>query len=152
MTRKAFQMILSLINCFTKVLGIFITKRLIMFCTIGGICFGINFIIFYISYHYFFVNCSNQHIVAWLFSQLFSIPTGFYLKKKLFFSKSSLRLKTQFFRFFLINITNISISLLLLNFLIVACSLSPMIALIITMTISVSISYLAQLNFAFKKD
>lgn len=145
----------SIYPIFSRILA----PKIYNFCAIGGICFGTNLLVFYISLNFIFVHplifgekiIVAPHVIAWLLAQAISIPIGFYLNYNIVFPTSTLSIKNQLFRFITSNLINLSFSYVLIRIMIEIFSIQSQISAIITLILSVVCSYLLQANFVFTK-
>lgn len=133
------------------------SKRVYLFCATGSICFAINVMVFFASIQFLYkpnyssTHIFQPHIAAWLTAQSISIPIGFYLNYHIVFPTSSLKIRTQFFRFVFTNILNVILSYLIIRFLVEVWDFLPTISLILATVIATFINYFIQSKFVFCK-
>lgn len=118
----------------------------------------LGLIIYYISYKYIFAEkvfkfdfyAFEGHIAALIVSFCVTFPVGFFMSKYVVFSDSKMKGRIQLFRYFMICLFNLALNYILLKVFVEKLHIYPVIAQIITITMVVLFSYVAQRNFSFK--
>ncbi|MEI9945476.1 MAG: GtrA family protein [Chitinophagaceae bacterium] len=124
----------------------------------GGINALIGYIIYYITFKYILQEkdldlgfyAFKSHIAALLLAFCVSFPCGFMLLKYLVFNDSNIRTRVQLFRYFMVCLFNLALNYILLKILVERFNIYPTIAQILTMSVVIVLSYLAQRHFSFK--
>lgn len=118
----------------------------------------LGFLVYFISYKYIFQEkdfhfefyAFKGHIAALIISFIVTFPVGFFMSKYVVFSDSKMKGKTQLFRYFMICMFNLALNYILLKIFVEKFYIYPVLAQIITTSIVVVFSYIAQRNFSFK--
>jgi putative flippase GtrA len=116
------------------------------------------FIVYFVSFRYilhekdlhFSFYAFKAHVAALLMSFLVSFPVGFFLSKYVVFNDSVIKGKVQLFRYFMICLFNLLLNYILLKILVEYFKIYPVIAQVMTTSIVIVFSYLAQRHFSFK--
>lgn len=124
----------------------------------GGGNVLLGFIIYFISYKFIFTEkefkfgfyAFKGHMAALFLSFCITFPVGFFMSKYVVFSDSNMKGRIQLFRYFMICLFNLSLNYLLLKVFVENLNINPIIAQVITVSIVVVFSYVAQRNFSFK--
>lgn len=124
----------------------------------GGGNVVLGFLIYMISYKYIFHEkdfhfgfyAFKAHVAALFISFLFTFPIGFFMSKYVVFSDSNLKGRIQLFRYFMICLFNLVLNYLFLKIFVEIFHVYPLLAQVLTISIVVVFSYLAQRNFSFK--
>ena len=90
------------------------------------------------------------HIAALFISFCCSFPVGFFLSKYVVFSDSNMKGRVQLFRYFMICMFNLALNYILLKVFVETLHIYPTIAQVLTISIVILFSYLAQRHFSFK--
>ncbi len=114
--------------------------------------------LYYISYKYIFSEkvfefgfyAFEGHIAALIVSFCITFPVGFFMSKYVVFSDSKMKGRIQLFRYFMICLFNLALNYILLKVLVEKFYIYPVLAQLLTITIVVMFSYIAQRNFSFK--
>lgn len=122
----------------------------------GNTLFGL--IIYFIGYKYIFLEKTfhfsfyafKGHIAALVLSFCITFPIGFFMSKYVVFSDSKMKGRIQLFRYLMICLFNLALNYLLLKIMVERFYLYPVLAQVITISIVVLFSYVAQRNFSFK--
>jgi len=120
----------------------------------------LGFIVYYVSFHFIFQEKNfdlgfyafKPHVAALFLSFCVSFPVGFFLSKYVVFSDSVLKGRIQLFRYFMICLFNLGLNYILLKILVEYFEVYPVLAQILTTTVVVVFSYLAQRHFSFKGE
>ncbi len=128
------------------------------YVTSGGGNTLLGFLVYFISYKFIFQEkdfdfnffAFKGHIAALIASFIVTFPVGFFMSKYVVFSDSKMKGRIQLFRYFMICMFNLALNYLLLKIFVEKFHIYPVIAQIITISIVVVFSYIAQRNFSFK--
>lgn len=110
-----------------------------------------NFVLQHRMLNLGFVTLSS-HIATLAIVFPITFLTGFYLAKYVSFTHSSLKNRTQFFRYILVAAANLLINYLGLKLFVDVCGIYPTPSKIIITLISVIFSFLSQKYFTFRKN
>jgi putative flippase GtrA len=91
------------------------------------------------------------HIAAMILSFCITFPVGFFMSKYVVFNDSEMKGRVQLFRYFVICMCNLLFNYLLLKLFVEKLHIYPVLAQIITISIVVVFSYMAQRHFSFKQ-
>jgi putative flippase GtrA len=124
----------------------------------GGANTLFGFVVYVISFKYvlhekeIFIGfyAFKAHIAALFISFCFVFPTGFFLSKYVVFSDSRMKATVQLFRYFMICMFNLALNYILLKIFVERLHIYPVIAQVLTTSIVIIFSYLAQRHFSFK--
>ncbi len=129
-----------------------------------GCCGGLNLILewvlYYVFYHFVFHAqvfhlgplAFTPHIAAFVFKFPITFLTGFWMARHISFSGSTLRGRTQIFRYLLVTVVNVLINYLGLKLFVEVFQWWPTISYVIISVICVTFSYLTNKYFSFKKS
>ncbi|MFN4313364.1 MAG: GtrA family protein [Chitinophagaceae bacterium] len=148
----------SLIDFFYPPFRRWLPLQTFRYAAAGGGNTLLGFLVYYLSYHYVLREQSldlgfyafKSHVAALFLSFCVSFPVGFFLSKYVVFSDSVLRGRVQLFRYFMICVFNLALNYILLKILVEYFQIYPVLAQIITTTVVVLFSYLAQRHFSFR--
>ena len=126
----------------------------------GGANTLLGFLIYFISYRYileekqfhFGFYAFKSHTAALFISFLVTFPIGFFMAKYVVFNDSQMKGRVQLFRYFMICIFNLALNYILLKILVERAHIYPVFAQILTTSIVILFSYLAQRHFSFKAE
>jgi putative flippase GtrA len=126
----------------------------------GGANTLLGFLIYFISYTYiftekevhFWVTAFKSHSAALFLSFCITFPIGFFMAKYVVFSDSKMKGRVQLFRYFMICLFNLVLNYIILKILVERFNVYPVLAQVITTSIVIIFSYLAQRHFSFKAD
>ncbi len=152
--------ILPIIDFFYRPFRKWMPLQTFRYAAAGGGNTLLAFLVYYISYHYILEERSfsfgfyafKAHIAALFFSWCISFPVGFFLAKYVVFNDSSLKGSVQLFRYFMICLFNLALNYILLKILVEYFRVYPVLAQIITSTVVILFSYLAQRHFSFRSQ
>ncbi len=152
--------ILPIIDFFYRPFRKWMPLQTFRYAAAGGGNTLLGFLVYYISYHYILEESSfsfgfyafKAHVAALFFSFCVSFPVGFFLAKYVVFSDSSLKGRVQLFRYFMICLFNLALNYILLKILVEYFRVYPVLAQIITSTVVILFSYLAQRHFSFRSQ
>jgi putative flippase GtrA len=123
----------------------------------GGNTF-LGFLIYFISYrfilhekdlHFGFYGF-KAHVAALFISFCITFPIGFFMSKYVVFSDSRMKGHVQLFRYFMICMFNLLLNYILLKIFVERFHIYAVFAQILTTSIVVVFSYLAQRHFSFR--
>lgn len=92
----------------------------------------------------------SPHIAALMFSFPVSLMTGFYLARHISFRESTVKKKTQMWRYGAVVGMNILINYVCMKLFVDVCGIYPTPSKMITTVVTTVFSYLAQKHFSFK--
>lgn len=92
----------------------------------------------------------KAHVAALFISFLITFPIGFFMSKYVVFSDSKMKGRVQLFRYFMICMFNLALNYILLKIFVEIFLIYPVIAQVLTTSIVIVFSYLAQRHFSFK--
>lgn len=92
----------------------------------------------------------KPHIAALFISFCITFPIGFFMSKYVVFSDSKMKGSVQLFRYFMICMFNLALNYILLKIFVERLGIYAVIAQIMTTSIVIVFSYLAQRHFSFK--
>ncbi len=118
----------------------------------------LGFLVYFISYKYilreqqldFKFYAFKPHVAALFISFCVTFPVGFFMSKYVVFSDSQMKGRVQLFRYFMICMFNLALNYILLKILVENAHVYPVFAQVLTTTIVVLFSYLAQRHFSFR--
>jgi putative flippase GtrA len=113
---------------------------------------------YYISFKYIFGEkifhfgfyAFEGHIAALIVSFCITLPVGFFMAKYVVFSDSKMKGRIQLFRYFMICLFNLALNYILLKVFVERFHIYPVLAQMLTISIVIVFSYVAQRNFSFK--
>lgn len=125
-------------------------------CGAGNTFLG--FVVYYVSFKYILRENTldlgfyafKAHIGALFISFCVSFPIGFFLSKYVVFNDSTMKGRVQLFRYFMICMFNLALNYILLKVLVESLHIYPTIAQVMTISLVILFSYLAQRHFSFK--
>ena len=149
---------LLLIDFFYPPFKKWIPLQTFRYAACGGANVALDITLFFIFYNFVFHKQIVQlgfiafqpHIASFLFSFLFTFPTGFLLSKYIVWSGSTLKGHIQLFRYFVIVLMNLLMNYFFIKLLVEYFFIYPTIAKLITTVIVVVFSYISQKNYTFK--
>ena len=118
----------------------------------------LGFLIYFISYKYilqekqlhFGFYAFKAHVAALFISFCITFPIGFFMSKYVVFNDSQMKGRIQLFRYFMICMFNLALNYILLKILVERAHIYPVFAQVLTTSIVILFSYLAQRHFSFK--
>lgn len=118
----------------------------------------LGFIIYFVSYKYilqerqlnFSFYAFKAHVAALLISFCITFVVGFFMAKYVVFSDSTMKGRVQLFRYFMICMFNLALNYILLKILVERAHVYAVFAQLLTTSIVILFSYLAQRHFSFK--
>lgn len=126
----------------------------------GGGNTVLGLLVYYISYKFIFFEkefdfgfyAFKGHIAALIVSFCVTFPVGFFMAKYVVFSDSNMKGRVQLFRYLMVCLFNLALNYILLKIMVERFRIYPVLAQIITITIVIVFSYVAQRNFSFRVD
>jgi putative flippase GtrA len=126
----------------------------------GGSNVLLGFTIYFISYKYMLQEkqldlgfyAFKAHVAALFISFCVTFPIGFFMSKYIVFNDSVMNGKVQLFRYFMVCMFNLALNYILLKILVERAHVYAVFAQVLTTTIVVLFSYLAQRHFSFKAN
>ena len=126
----------------------------------GGGNVLLGFTVYFISYKYileekqfhFGFYAFKSHTAALFISFLITFPIGFFMSKYVVFNDSQMKGRIQLFRYFMICLFNLALNYILLKILVERGHIYPVFAQVLTTSIVILFSYLAQRHFSFKAN
>lgn len=124
----------------------------------GGGNVLLGFLVYFISYKYvlretqldFGFYAFKAHVAALFISFCITFPIGFFMSKYIVFSDSVIKGRIQLFRYLMVCLFNLALNYILLKILVERAQVYPVFAQILTTSIVVLFSYLAQRHFSFR--
>ena len=157
---SARDFLLPVIDFFYPPFRRFMNLQTFRYAASGGGNTLLGFIIYYISYTHllqerqldFGFYAFKGHVAALFISFCITFPIGFFMSKYVVFSDSQMKGKVQLFRYFMICLFNLALNYILLKILVENAHIYPVFAQVLTTSIVVLFSYLAQRHFSFKAN
>lgn len=120
----------------------------------------LGFLVYFISYEYIFKGkefnfdfyAFKAHSAALFTSFCITFPIGFFMSKYVVFSDSTMKGRIQLFRYFMICMFNLALNFILLKILVEKAHVYPVLAQVLTTSIVILFSYLAQRHFSFRVE
>lgn len=120
----------------------------------------LGFLVYFLSYRFIFlatvfdfgVYAFKGHNAALFLSFCVTFPVGFFMSKYVVFSDSKMKGRVQLFRYFMICLFNLVLNYILLKILVEQFHMHAVLSQVITVTIVILFSYIAQRNFSFKAN
>ena len=152
--------ILPLIDFFYPPFRRFMSLQTFRYAAAGGGNTLLGFLIYFISFKYvlnekelhFGFDAFKAHIAALFISFCITFPIGFFMSKYVGFNDSTMKGHVQLFRYFMICMFNLALNYILLKILVEVFHIYPVIAQVITTSIVIIFSYLAQRHFSFRSS
>ena len=124
----------------------------------GGANTLLGFVVYFICYEFIFKGkefdfgfyAFKAHSAALFASFCVTFPIGFFMSKYVVFSDSKMKGRIQLFRYFMICMFNLALNFILLKILVEKAHIYAVIAQVLTTTIVILFSYLAQRHFSFR--
>ncbi len=118
----------------------------------------LGFLIYFVSYKYILQEkqlhlgfyAFKSHVAALFISFFITFGVGFFMSKYVVFSDSNMKGRVQLFRYFMICMFNLALNYILLKILVERAHIYPVFAQLLTTSIVILFSYLAQRHFSFK--
>ncbi|MFZ9387351.1 MAG: GtrA family protein [Chitinophagaceae bacterium] len=155
---SARDFILPLIDFFYPPFRRLMNIQTFRYAASGGGNTVLGILVYFISYKNIFQEKVFQigiypfkgHIAALFVSFCVTFPVGFFMSKYVVFSDSNMKGRIQLFRYLMICLFNLALNYLLLKILVEKFRLYPVLAQVITITIVILFSYVAQRNYSFR--
>lgn len=150
--------ILRFIDLFYPLFRRFMSLQLFRYAACGGGNTLFNIVLYYLTYHYVLheqiLNLGfwafEPHTAAVFLSFCCTFPIGFYLSMFVVFQGSYLKRRVQLWRYFLVTLACLFFNWFFVKIFVEFCHFYPTPAYILTVSIVVLFSYLAQRFFTFK--
>lgn len=157
---NARDLILPIIDFFYPPFRRLMNLQTFRYAASGGANTLLGFFIYFISYEYIFKGkvfhfdfyALKAHSAALFTSFCITFPIGFFMSKYVVFSDSRMKGRIQLFRYLMICLFNLALNFILLKILVEKAHIYPVLAQVLTTTIVILFSYLAQRHFSFKAD
>jgi putative flippase GtrA len=155
---NARDLILPVIDFFYPPFRRMMSLQTFRYAASGGANTLLGFATYFISYEYilnkkelhFIFYAFKPHSAALFISFCVTFPIGFFMAKYVVFSDSKMKGRIQLFRYFMICMFNLAINFILLKILVEQAHIYAVVAQILTTSIVILFSYLAQRHFSFK--
>lgn len=155
---SARDFILPVIDFFYPPFKRLMTLQTFRYAASGGGNLLLGFAVFYISFKFIFGEKTfdfgyyafKGHMAALFLSFCITFPVGFFMLKYVVFSDSKIKGRIQLFRYFIVCLFNLFLNYLLLKVLVETLHVYAVFAQILTISVVVVVSYVAQRNFSFK--
>jgi putative flippase GtrA len=157
---NARDLILPVIDFFYPPFRRIMNLQTFRYAASGGANTLLGFAVYFISYVYILkkkelhliVYAFKPHSAALFISFCITFPIGFFMAKYVVFSDSKMKGRIQLFRYFMICMFNLALNFILLKILVEQAHIYAVLAQLLTTTIVILFSYLAQRHFSFKAD
>lgn len=158
--QKIREFILPVIDFFHPPFRKIMNVQTFRYAAAGGGNMLLGFVIYSVFYQYILAGrdldlgfyAFKSHVAALFFSFIFTFPTGFFLAKYVVFSDSRIRGWVQLFRYLMICLFNLALNYILLKILVEIFQIHAIVAQIMTSSVVIVVSYLAQRHFSFKSE
>ena len=155
---NARDLLLPVIDFFYPPFQRFMALQTFRYVASGGANTLLGFLVYFISYEYIFKGkefhfdfyAFKAHSAALFTSFCVTFPIGFFMAKYVVFSDSKMKGRIQLFRYFMICMFNLALNFILLKILVERAHVYPVLAQVLTTTLVILFSYLAQRHFSFK--
>lgn len=155
---SARDLVLPMIDFFYPPFRRLMNLQTFRYAASGGGNTLLGLIIYFISYKYIFAEkvfhfgfyAFEGHIAALIVSFCITFPVGFFMSKYVVFSDSNMKGRIQLFRYLMICLFNLLFNYLLLKLFVEKFNIYPVFAQVLTLSIVIVFSYIAQRNFSFK--
>jgi putative flippase GtrA len=152
--------ILPIIDFFYPPFRRVMNQQTFRYAASGGANTLLGFIIYFVSYEYILQEkqlnlgfyAFKGHVAALLISFCITFVVGFFMAKYVVFSDSNMKGRVQLFRYFMICMFNLALNYILLKILVERAYVYPVFAQVLTTSIVILFSYLAQRHFSFKAE
>lgn len=157
---SARDLVLPVIDFFYPPFRRVMSQQTFRYAASGGGNTLLGFLIYFVSYRYLLaeknlhlgIYAFKGHIAALFISFCITFPIGFFMSKYVVFSDSKMKGKIQLFRYFMICSFNLVLNYILLKIFVERFHIYPVFAQIMTTSIVIVFSYLAQRHFSFRAD
>ncbi|MEO5564833.1 MAG: GtrA family protein [Chitinophagaceae bacterium] len=152
------DIILPIIDFFYPPFRRFMNLQTFRYAASGGGNTMLGFLIYFISFKYllheqefhFGFYAFKAHIAALFISFCITFPIGFFMSKYVVFNDSPIKGKVQLLRYFMICMFNLALNYILLKIFVENFHIYPVLAQVMTTSIVIGFSYIAQRHFSFK--
>ena len=157
--KKTRNFIIRILDFFYPLVKRFMNKQSYYYVACGGINTVLGFVIFYLSLHYVVKKenldlgfyAMKPHIAALFISYVITFPLGFLLSKYVVWDDSEMRGRQQLVRHLVLFVFFVFMNYALLKVFVEVFLWWPLPSQMLTTTIIVFCSYLAQRHYSFKK-
>ena len=157
---NARDFILPIIDFFYPPFRRLMSQQTFRYAASGAANTLLGFIAYFISFKYILrekqLNLGfyafKPHVAALFISFCITFLVGFFMAKYVVFSDSTIRGRIQLFRYFMICLFNLVLNYILLKILVERAHVYPVFAQVLTTSIVILFSYLAQRHFSFKSS
>lgn len=158
--RKTKNLVIRVLDFFYPLFKKTMNKQTYYYAACGGSNTVLGFILYYISFHYVLEKqnldlgfyAMKPHIASFFISFLLTFPIGFMLSKYVVWSDSYLRGRQQLIRHFVLVIVFVIMNYALLKLFVEIFGWWPMPSQMLTTTIIIVWSYVAQKYYSFRKE
>jgi putative flippase GtrA len=155
---NARDLILPVIDFFYPPFRRIMNLQTFRYAASGGANTLLGFIIYFISYEYILKKnelhlvyyALKPHTAALFITFCITFPIGFFMSKYVVFSDSKMKGRIQLFRYFMICMFNLALNFILLKILVEQAHIYAVLAQVLTISVVILFSYLAQRHFSFK--
>jgi len=155
---NARDLILPIIDFFYPPFRKIMNLQTFRYAASGGANTLLGFLVYFVSYVYILDKkgldlsfyAFKAHSAALFISFCVTFPIGFFMSKYVVFSDSTMKGRIQLFRYFMICMFNLALNFILLKILVEKAHVYPVLAQLLTTTIVILFSYLAQRHFSFR--
>ena len=152
------DLILPIIDFFYPPFRRVFSRQTFRYAASGGGNVLIGFLVYSLSFEHLFKGqvydlgfyAVKAHSAALFLSFSVTFPIGFFMSKYVVFSDSDLRGRVQLFRYLLICLTNLFLNWVLLKMWVEIIHIHPVPAQLLTISVVVAVSYVAQRYFSFR--
>jgi putative flippase GtrA len=157
---NARDLILPVIDFFYPPFRRIMNLQTFRYAASGGANTLLGFLVYFVSYEFILRKKELQllfyafkpHSAALFISFCVTLPIGFFMSKYVVFSDSKMKGRIQLFRYFMICLFNLALNFILLKILVEQAHIYAVLAQLLTTSIVILFSYLAQRHFSFKAD
>jgi putative flippase GtrA len=155
--------ILEIVDFFYPPFKKFVPLQVFRYAVCGGANLLLSIVLFFVFFHWVvnkeyiplhwrtFSFVVSPHTAALLLAFIVCTPIGFYLNLFVVFPGSHLRRRAQLMRYTMVSVLNLILNYILLKFLVEKLHIYPTIANILNTTIVVTLTYILQRHFSFRK-
>lgn len=154
------DLVLPLIDFFYPPFRQLMNLQTFRYAASGGANTLLGFLIYFISFKYILREeqlylgfyAFKAHVAALFIAFCINFPVGFFMSKYVVFSDSKMKGRIQLFRYFMICMFNLVLNYILLKIFVERFRIYAVFAQILTTSIVIVFSYLAQRHFSFKAE
>jgi putative flippase GtrA len=157
---NARDFILPIIDFFYPPFRRLMNLQTFRYAAAGGGNTLLGFLIYFISFKYILREqqlhlgfyAFKAHVAALFISFCITFPIGFFMSKYVVFNDSQIKGSVQLFRYLMICLFNLALNYILLKILVERAHIYPVFAQVLTTSIVILFSYLAQRHFSFRAN